>query len=325
MPVFKRKHKVGRSTQANLGRALADHFLDGETAKYYAWASGGDDGVVIQTNQRLLLVDMEPQPRIALAAPLDHLAGVHLDVEDLKPVLHVEMRSGARLDVPVASPKALDKLVDHAWRAAEARMGSLNGERATSSTDVVATAERRARSVADDHMEAAEADIDLLLAMEPDPLHIVISREHVESGFIDETLGQLEQLIATPDRIKYFRERVMVSVHGYDDDPRELSEVAEVCSFLDKLDDKFPFWLYFLDKRTSSLLMVMRCLLAMRVETDADPSVQRQHLGNLVSTWWFPALNMVAEQADLTEAEIQDLSDRASLYFQKGPRVFLDA
>ena len=112
----------------------------------------------------------------------------------------------------------------------------------------------------------------------------------------------------------------MVSVHGYDYDPRELNEIAEVCSFLDKLDDKFPFWLYFLDKRESSLLMVMRCLLATRIETDADPSVQRQHLGKLVSTWWFPALNMVAEQAELTEAEIEGLLGRLTEPFPQ-PKV----
>lgn len=41
-------------------------------------------------------------------------------------------------------------------------------------------------------------------------------------------------------------ERISISFEGYNEDNRELDEIPEVRDFIYELDDKFPYWLFFL-------------------------------------------------------------------------------
>lgn len=50
-----------------------------------------------------------------------------------------------------------------------------------------------------------------------------------------------------------------VGVGGYDDDPRELSEIPEVRAFFAKFYEVWPHWLYFIDTR--SLSTIVYCIL----------------------------------------------------------------
>src|SRR5213596_265123 len=53
------------------------------------------------------------------------------------------------------------------------------------------------------------------------------SREEVESGDVNSILGALHALL-TEDKCIEYRHGIMFGVTGYDDDPRELFEIAEV-------------------------------------------------------------------------------------------------
>ena len=59
-------------------------------------------------------------------------------------------------------------------------------------------------------------------------------------------------------------ERLSIAFHGYDQDVRELDEIREVRDFVYMLDDKFPYWLFFLSKklaRSSVLCVAFFCLI----------------------------------------------------------------
>jgi hypothetical protein len=94
-----------------------------------------------------------------------------------------------------------------------------------------------------------------------DFISIVISRQDVRSQNIEPTLSILKKFTHTPQMARNFMERISISFEGYDEDTRELDEIPEVRDFVHKLDDEFPYWLFFLSKETSGLKCIMRCFL----------------------------------------------------------------
>jgi len=93
---------------------------------------------------------------------------------------------------------------------------------------------------------------------------IIISRQDVISQNIGPTLDVLHNYVETPRKAKEFMERLSIAFHGYDQDVRELDEIREVRDFVYMLDDKFPYWLFFLSKklaRSSVLCVAFFCLI----------------------------------------------------------------
>jgi len=82
-----------------------------------------------------------------------------------------------------------------------------------------------------------------------EPLVIIISKDEVDSSNILPALEILKYLIDSPDLAKSYQENVNIAFHGYDNDPRELFEIPEVRNYVYKLDEIFPFWLFFLVKK----------------------------------------------------------------------------
>ena len=117
----------------------------------------------------------------------------------------------------------------------------------------------------EDDGDAATVRDDIALSFEPgiqDPVHLVISRQQIETGDTQSTLDFLRSLVPTeePERARAFKSRVSLHVSGYDQDPRELFEVLEVCHYFKALDDEWPFWFYFLSQADESLKVLAMCL-----------------------------------------------------------------
>ena len=67
-------------------------------------------------------------------------------------------------------------------------------------------------------------------------------------------------------------QRYVLSVLGYDNDQRELYQIPEVVSFINDLNSKLPFWLYFVntgDKRFFSWMIACLCQ-AMSLDQDEE-------------------------------------------------------
>ena len=79
-----------------------------------------------------------------------------------------------------------------------------------------------------------------------EPLILVISREEVLAEDIEPALGVLKKLTESPEVARSYREKVDIAFHGYDNYAEELFEIPEVRNYMYKLDEQFPFWLYFL-------------------------------------------------------------------------------
>jgi hypothetical protein len=151
-----------------------------------------------------------------------------------------------------------------------------------------------------------------------DPLVVLVSRAEVEAGDVSPAVGVLQQLTQSPETAREFFERVDIAFHGYDHDSRELFEIPEVRNFAHHLDEKFPFWLFFLSKRHLGLQCLLFCFLPPFLTEEARVQIFPERIDQLLSRPWFPAMNQVCKYAGFTERQIEQLTDRVIHYITNG-------
>jgi hypothetical protein len=94
-----------------------------------------------------------------------------------------------------------------------------------------------------------------------DPFGVIVSRDEVETLDTGPSLSILRQLTASPATARRFFERVDIAFHGYDDVTLEMFEIPEVRDFAHRLDEQFPFWLFFPSKHYLGLQCLLLCFL----------------------------------------------------------------
>lgn len=153
----------------------------------------------------------------------------------------------------------------------------------------------------------------------PDFVTIVASKEEVLAGDTSGVLTALRTLIASPESALHWKEKVDFAVDGYSDVQGELFEIPEIRDFIAAVDDKFPFWLFFLSKRALGLQCIAYCFLPPFLKPEARARIFPERLDDLLSRRWFPAMNQVCDWVGLSESEIERMSDRSVEYLLTGP------
>jgi len=151
-----------------------------------------------------------------------------------------------------------------------------------------------------------------------DFLTVVISTEEVEVGDISTSLRVLGRVMESPKTAKHFAESVDIAFHGYDNVSQELFEMPAVRSFVSKLDEKFPYWLFFLSKHHLGLQCVLLCLLPPSVTETARADVFPALIGDRLTKNWLPAMNDMCKYAGFSEQEVNALTGRAFAYISGG-------
>lgn len=151
-----------------------------------------------------------------------------------------------------------------------------------------------------------------------DFLILVISREDVQAGNISPCLSVLGRLIESPETARQFAERVEIAFHGYDDLALRLFETPEVRSFVAKLDEQFPYWLFFLSKYHIGLQCVLLCFFPPFLTETACAEIFPVPIGELLKRRWFPAMNHMCAFAGLSEQEMSALTGRVEAYITDG-------
>jgi hypothetical protein len=147
-----------------------------------------------------------------------------------------------------------------------------------------------------------------------DFLPIVIGRGEIESGNIRPTLAILHRLLVDKDTIQYFFERVDIGVNGYDDDTRELWDIPEVKIFIQKLDQRFPYWFYFLTKLGCGLKMVAFCCTNLIKLTDEQVWLEPASL-KLFYNSHFIAVNELGGKIGMSNKKNEELTYKVIGYF----------
>jgi hypothetical protein len=151
-----------------------------------------------------------------------------------------------------------------------------------------------------------------------DPLCVVVPREEVQRQDIKPALSTLKKLLASPEVARAYRERVDIAFDGYTDDQRQLEEIKEVRDYVRKLDAQFPFWLFFLSKGMLGLRRIISCHLLPFLTDEGKAEHHPRQLEQLLIKRWFPAMNIVAKFAELTEKEIEDMTGGFLWYVKTG-------
>jgi len=89
-----------------------------------------------------------------------------------------------------------------------------------------------------------------------------ISRREIEHHDTSRSLALLNGLTQEKNVAWIARGRLVLSVDGYDDDPRELYELPEVRRFIKSLHSQWKYWFFFSNEIYATLQVVCNCILS---------------------------------------------------------------
>lgn len=139
------------------------------------------------------------------------------------------------------------------------------------------------------------------------------SRREVESGLVGDAVDRLMQLSDDDAIAGHLEGRVALVFEGYDEDPRELYEIAEIVRFFRAVTDAWPLWFHFLERSGASLGVALRLLVDTQVvgrasgtcHADMDRDALQATLMRL-----FDGMNGLHARLGLPSAHTQRSSDR---------------
>lgn len=147
-----------------------------------------------------------------------------------------------------------------------------------------------------------------------DFLSVVVGREEVEICDPTEVLKTLNVLTTNKDTALKFMGKVNIGVHGYDNDPRELFEIPEVRLFFRELDQRFPFWFFFLSTATGALTLLALLLCRITRISPTRSAYNQEDFANFINSH-LAAMNYVFDSFHLSEELNEQRSDELAQYF----------
>lgn len=135
------------------------------------------------------------------------------------------------------------------------------------------------------------------------------------------TLSVLARLLESVETVRSFEERVDIAFHGYDETTLELYEIDEVRNFVHALDEKFPYWLFFLTKEGTGLQALAWCFLPPDLTEEGQRTIWPERLMDLLDRRWFPALGDICQKVGLNEKDFAARCSSCAHYFVEGPRL----
>lgn len=148
---------------------------------------------------------------------------------------------------------------------------------------------------------------------------IVVSREEIQSQDTSSVLLALQSLITSPERASQWFEQIDIAFDGFNETTLELFEIDSVREFVTKLDDEFPFWLFFLSKSGTGLQCIAYCFLPPFLTPVGKAKIFPERLNDLLTQRWFPAMNQICDWVGFSEDEIEALTNRSVDYLLSGP------
>lgn len=110
-------------------------------------------------------------------------------------------------------------------------------------------------------IELTVTDADGLAAnVEPAIIILVITRAEIEAGYYGSVLERLHVLTDNAESVLRYQESLVFEVRGYDSDPRELCEIAQVRGYFAGLTAQWPHWLWFLHRGSGSIALLLTLL-----------------------------------------------------------------
>ena len=141
-----------------------------------------------------------------------------------------------------------------------------------------------------------------------DPVVLMISRQDVEAGDVLPAVDRLHALLNTPEAIWRYRGQMALAVNGYNDDPRELVDIAEVRTFLRELDRHWPYWAFFFNQLDGSITLLVACLCGAFYPGGGVVEIDKEKVGQFLQRG-LAAMRALFRDHDFPEAELEAMSN----------------
>lgn len=147
-----------------------------------------------------------------------------------------------------------------------------------------------------------------------DPIIFGIHREQIETYDLESSLSFLRTLVPLrdPQYVWSFKGSLALVIAGYDDDPRELFEIPEVCRYLHGLDQEWSFWFFFFTP--SSIRLVGMCLASAVTVAPGKVYMPPENFYRFMERG-FGAVNHLFDHYGFPESESEALSAMVSQTF----------
>lgn len=133
--------------------------------------------------------------------------------------------------------------------------------------------------------------------------------KHIEKFEIEEVLIHLNLMLIKP---KSFFNKLVLSINGYDNDPRELRDIEEVRTYLTFLDKCFPYWFFFSKVNVPNNLKTPQLILMCTCDFQKKGSYiefDENDYSNFFNNH-FLFMNEIMEKEKYTEGEIRARSEQ---------------
>lgn len=142
---------------------------------------------------------------------------------------------------------------------------------------------------------------------------IEFSRADIEAHYLDKALARLQVLVEDKESAEKWEGSVTFFFSGWDDDPRETSEIPELRQWFARLSRAFPYWFHICEKEGDTVAHVFRLLCPGHVECVRDGVVgwrfdDLQHLSATMKIL-FNHQNSLYERLGLSEEMNQRVSE----------------
>ena len=144
-----------------------------------------------------------------------------------------------------------------------------------------------------------------------------IDRKDIEEKNIGNALEFLTDLLCAREIVMSMKDKIEISVHGYDDDPRELYEIPEVLEFLRRLDETWPYWMLFQHPNFSWLQMLLVCLSNGKKNNQGLVELNGGLISNNTNRWYC-ALNELCHKFAISLEVNRAVSEKAERILTKG-------
>lgn len=127
-----------------------------------------------------------------------------------------------------------------------------------------------------------------------------IPRSHIESGDTTETKFFLDSIISCREVALAYLQKIEFTVDGYNEDSRELFEIAEVVDYLKKLNNLFPFWMFF-QPADGKWLKVLAVSLCEGKQLPSRQILYNEEMMEVLIAKWYEKLNELCHKLAITQ------------------------
>ena len=155
-------------------------------------------------------------------------------------------------------------------------------------------------------MPASKPQIDLRPGV-TQPVVLMISRRQVQEFDLAPVLESLKPFTAAREDAWLYRGQMALVVDGYNDDQRELVDIAEVRAFLKSLCEAWPYWGFFFNQVDDSIKILGSCVCGVAFPgggaVEMDLTALREFLRR-----GFDGMNMLFDKHGFPEPELEVMS-----------------